>query len=334
MDTFLKGLLGIVVLALLFITAVCQNAKASDLHPIEVVKTDGAFNVSEKGSKILSYRHKPVSLDGKYTRADYVHPLYDLNSSIFTEDFPEDHRHHRGIFWAWHQIFVGDKRLGDSWSLINFSYDVSDVKIFNIDSKSKAIQAKVYWKSSLWTDGHGEEKPFVEENATIRVFAAEPGMRKIDFEIKLLALEKGVRIGGSNNARGYGGFSPRIKLSEYTEFTDPNGSVTPKGNAVDPAPWMDFSGRFGNDEKVSGLTVLCHKSTPGYPQPWILRSKRSMQNSVYPGRYPVGLSTEKPLALRYRLIIHNGDVNYADINKLSAEYNAEYTDQSTKCSGK
>jgi hypothetical protein len=82
------------------------------------------------------------------------------------------------------------------------------------------------------------------------------------------------------------------------------------------------------------LSVLCHKSTPGYPQPWILRRKASMQNPVYPGRGPVELSTEKPLVLRYRLIIHDGDVNHIDINKLCAEYNEQYTDSSLACSAK
>jgi len=334
MNIFRKSLFSILVFLSLFVLAGGQNAKAAARHPIEIVKTDRAFNVSEKGRNVLSYRHKPVSLDGKFTHADYVHPLYNLDGSVLTEDFPKDHHHHRGIFWAWHQIYVGDKRLGDSWSLVNFSYDVREVKILDVDSKSKAIRAKVHWKSSLWTDGGGKEKPFVEETTTIRVFSAELGMRKIDFEISLLALEKDVRIGGSNNARGYGGFSIRIKLPEGMEFTDPNGPVTPKGTAVEPASWMDFSGRFGDDDKISGLSVLCHKSTPGYRQPWILRRERSMQNPVYPGRNPVELSTEKPLVLRYRLIIHRGNVNQINLNKLCAEYNAQYTDLSHKCSAK
>jgi len=288
-------------------------------HPIEIQETEQGFLVSDKGRKVFFYQRSPKSIDGKFTRANYVHPLYGLDGQILTEDFPADHPHHRGIFWAWHQLYVADKKLGDSWSLEDFSCDVHSVKILDVDSKSKAIQAKVYWKSSLWTGRDGEEKAFVEETTTIRIFSAEGDMRKIDFEITLLALEKGVRIGGSDNARGYGGFSARIKLPDGLEFTDPNGRVEPKTTAVAPAPWMDFSGQLGDGDKTSGLAIICDKSNPGYPHKWILRRKGSMQNAVWPGREPVPLSTEKPTVLRYRLIIHRGRCDPAGLDKLQAE---------------
>jgi len=323
MNIFSKRLLNTFVVSFLLAAAGYQIGNTFT-NSIKIVKSNGAFVVSEKGREILAYRYRPVSLEGKYTRADYVHPLYNLDGCVLTEDFPKDHRHHRGIFWAWHHVYIGSKRLGDAWSLINFTYDVRDVKILEVDSKSKAIRAKVHWKSSLWTDGQGRQKPFVEETTTIRIFSAEPKMRKIDFEIRLLALEKGVRIGGSNNARGYGGFSARIKLPDGLEFTGPNGPVEPKVTAVEPAVWMDFSGRFGNSENISGLSVLCHKSNPGYPQPWILRRKGSMQNPVYPGRNTVELSTERPVILRYRLIIHRGDAHHVELDKLQGQYNACY----------
>lgn len=38
-------------------------------------------------------------------------------------------------------------------------------------------------------------------------------MRKIDFQIELLALENDMRLGGSEGAKGYGGFTTRIRLS-------------------------------------------------------------------------------------------------------------------------
>lgn len=44
-----------------------------------------------------------------------------------------------------------------------------------------------------------------------------------------------------------------------------------------------------------GLTVLMHPSTTGFPQPWILRARGSMQNAVYPGRQPSWSCTVLPL---------------------------------------
>ena len=96
-------------------------------------------------------------------------------------------------------------------------------------------------------------------------------------------------------------------------------TVTP----LPAAPWMDFSGDFKGDGSVSGLAILCHKSNPGYPNRWILRRKRAMQNPVFPGRHPVLLSREKPLILRYRLIIHRGNAQAINVNILQTEYDAK-----------
>jgi hypothetical protein len=291
-------------------------------HPIRIVEDDEGFLVTEAGRKVLFYQRTPRSLEGKYTRADYVHPLYGLDGQILTEDFPADHRHHRGIFWAWHQVYVGEKRLGDGWSLNNISWDVHNAKVFTVDAQSRALQVRVFWKSPLWTDARSEQKPFIEETTTITVHRAEGDIRKIDFEIRLLALEDGVRLAGARNKKEYGGFSARIKLPDGMEFVGPAGPVEPILTPLPAAPWMDFSGDFNGNGMVNGLAILCHKSNPGYPESWILRRRRSMQNPVWPGREPVTLSRENPVILRYRLIIHRGNVHAVNLGQLQAEYNS------------
>ncbi len=291
---------------------------------IEITKNNEGFMVKEGQEKVMCYQRRHKSLNGKFMRANYIHPLYSLDGDILTEDFPTDHPHHRGVFWAWHQVWLGDKRLGDSWAASDFFWDVYETKILDIDSKSRALRVQVLWKSPLWTDADGNEKAFLKETTTIRIHRVQNDMRKIDFEIKLLALEDGIRLGGSEDAKGYGGFTTRIPLPDGLSFTGTNGPVEPKTLSVEAGPWLDFTGNFSKDGKISGLTILCHSTSPGYPQRWILRRKGSAQNPVYPGRHPVLLSCEKPLILRYRLIIHRGKLIRSEIDKLQAEYNNEH----------
>jgi len=78
---------------------------------------------------------------------------------------------------------------------------------------------------------------------------------------------------------------------------------------------MDFSASFNKTGKVSGVTLICDKNNPGYPQRWILRQKNSMQNIVYPGRERVEIPINKPLVLKYKMIVHNGDVK--DVEELA-----------------
>ncbi len=299
------------------------SPSASAANPINIVETDQGFAVTEGQNQVMFYQRQHKSLNAKYSRANYIHPLYGLDGEILTEDFPTDHLHHRGVFWAWHQAYVGDKKLGDSWAIDNFFWDIYNVKVLTPDSQSRALQVEVYWKSALWTDTTGSQKPFVKETTIIRVHRAQDDIRKVDFQISLLALEDGVRIGGSEDEKGYGGFTTRIPLPDGLSFIGTDGPVEPQNLSVEGGPWLDFSGRFRDDGKTSGIAILCHKSLPGYPQRWILRRKGSAQNPVFPGREAVALSRDKPLVLRYRLIIHRDDVRHVDLDKLQAEYNSE-----------
>src|SRR6266481_4356110 len=43
------------------------------------------------------------------SRSDYFHPLYGLDGEVLTDDFPQDHDYHRGLYWAWSHIRVGDQ---------------------------------------------------------------------------------------------------------------------------------------------------------------------------------------------------------------------------------
>jgi hypothetical protein len=200
-------------------------------------------------------------------------------------------------------------------------WTVSDARIEK-DAGSAALAVRVLWESPLFADAAGRPRPFVEERSVTRVHRAEGSIRKIDFDQRLTALVDGVEIGGSDDAKGYGGFSYRIVMPPDIRFVGAAGIVTPTENAVAASPWMDVSGTYGRSGK-SGLTVLTHPTTAGFPQQWILRASGSMQNAVYPGRGLVPIPRDRPVILRYRLVLHRGELTPAEIERLQAEYAAE-----------
>jgi len=74
---------------------------------------EGKVRLTANRSPVLVYSYGTVSGEGvhsRYDRANYLHPVYGLDGEVLTEDFPEDHAHHRGIFWAWPHIRVGGGR--------------------------------------------------------------------------------------------------------------------------------------------------------------------------------------------------------------------------------
>lgn len=269
----------------------------------------------ENEHPVYFYQKELKSPDGKMYFNNYLHPLFSLSGDPLTEEFPPDHPYHRGIFWAWHQIYVGSKSIGDGWVMEDFSQDVTVMKTKIISSGAQLV-LNVLWKSSLFQDS----KPFVREHTTILVHPLENGMRVIDFEIELKALFTGVSIGGSNDEKGYGGFCARIKNPTQLTFTSDKGLVKSEIKPVKAGPWMDISVPNGAGD-VDGIAILCHSSTPNYPATWILRNyETSMQNIVYPGKDRVELSMNEPTVLRYRLIIHRGSSAQLDMKSLQSEY--------------
>ena len=289
---------------------------------MRVVKDPQGYWFSEGDTNVLFYQAERKALpDGQAARSNYFHPLYDLDGNILTEDFPKDHVHHRGIFWAWHRVRINGADVQDQWVNRDSFWTVQEARTES-DAGSAALALRVVWESPQFTDARGRRRPFVEERSVTRVHRAEGAIRKIDFHQRLTALVDGVEIGGSDDAKGYGGFSYRIVMPSDIRFTGKQGVVTPIENAVGSSPWMDVSGSYGKSGK-SGLTVLTHPSSSGFPQPWILRARASMQNAVYPGRQPVAIPRDRPVILRYRLVLHRGELATSDIERLQSEYGRE-----------
>jgi hypothetical protein len=307
----------------LLLSAACLLAAAPfEQATMRVVKDPQGYWFSEGDTNVLFYQGERKALpDGQAARSNYFHPLYDLDGNVLTEDFPKDHVHHRGIFWAWHQVRINGKSVQDQWVNRDSFWMLQEAKAES-DGRSASLVLRVRWESPLFTDSQGKRRPFVEERSVTRVHRAEGAIRKIDFHQRLTALVDGVEIGGSEDAKGYGGFSYRVVMPPDIRFTGSDGIVTPIENAVSPSPWMDVSGSYGTSGK-SGVAVLTHPSTTGFPQAWILRAKASMQNAVYPGRQPVALLRDRPVILRYRIVLHRGELAPAEIARLQAQYASE-----------
>ena len=301
----------------LFIFFSCSFIGTSKIvaQHFETRKTDQGIEISENGKKVLFYQQQPKSLNGKYERAGYVHPLYDLDENILTDDFPADHPYHHGIFWAWHQIILNNKQIAEGWVSENISWKVVNTKIKK-EENAVTLQTKVLWNAML----ENKMQPVINEETNITVHAATENYRAIDFDIHLFALRDSLKLGGSDDIKGYGGFCFRLKLPKDILFTSQNKEITPQETAVEAGPWMDITGSFNStSSSKKGVAVFDNPANPGQHGQWILRSVTSMQNVPYPGRTPV-LLPRSGWHLQYRVIVHNENLSSADIEKLYRQY--------------
>lgn len=290
------------IVILVLIGIVCNSAAQ-----IKMTRMDEGLLLTEKGKKVLFYRTEPKNQDGKYERCNYIHPLWGLDGNILSEDFPSDHLHHRGIFWAWHQVWIDGQRIGDPWEIKDFNQEVVKTDFVKHMGRKGLLRTEVLWESPLW-EKDSKVKPYIKENTEILVYPKKGNIRRIDFTINLLALENSLTIGGSEDEKGYSGFSVRMKLPDDVKFTGKEGEVIPKNEAVASEGYINISGSLGVGGGKAGICILDNPANPGYPQKWILRSKNSMQNAAWPGRGVVPLPTDKPMQLKYSLLIYLGEI--------------------------
>ena len=302
----MKRILGILILFSLSLASVAQ---------VKMQKADDGLLFTEDGQNVLFYEISAKSHNGAYTRCNYIHPLWGLDGRILTEDFPADHLHQRGIYWAWHQIWIDGKRIGDGWAIKDYEQDISEVEFAAQQNGAAVLNTEVLWKSDLWKKA-GKKVPYMKEKATITIHPKDGNYRKIDFEIRLLALEKNLSIGGSEDVKGYSGFSVRMILPDDVAFTGPDGKIIPENTAVQSDGYVNITGSFGESEGKGGVVIVDNPQNPNYPQPWILRAKSSMQNPVYPGQQPVPVSTTKPLVLKYSLLVYTGRMSNNKIERI------------------
>jgi hypothetical protein len=278
---------------------------------INMVVKPGGFLFMEGADSIFFYQKSLKDKAGAYSRCNYIHPLYAPDGTRLTEDFPVDHLHHRGIFWAWHQILIDQKPVSDGWELKNFKQKVTSVE-FLLKKGVGLLNTSTEWKSPLWENG---TKPYLKEDASITLFPKTGNYRRIDFEIRLKALTDRLSIGGSDDEKGYSGFSVRLKLPADVTFTGETGRVEPQNTAIEAGYWMNVAGSILNGGKQGGVVMCSNPSNPAPANSWILRKTASMQNQAFPGRKPLPIPFDQPLILKYSLLVYQSEMNWKQIQK-------------------
>lgn len=279
---------------------------------INMLVKPGGFLFMEGKDSIFFYQKSMKDKNGEYGRCHYIHPLYSTDGSRLTEDFPADHLHHRGIFWAWHQILIGDMPVSDGWELKNFQQKVTNFEFILLNGNG-VINTTVEWKSPLWENG---KKAYIKEDSRITIHPVEGNYRKIDFEIKLKALTDRLSIGGSADEKGYSGFSARLRLPEDVKFLSDKESIEPQNTAITASNSMNISGSFLNGLKPGGVVIYSDPNNPKPSNNWILRKSASMQNVAFPGSTPVAIPFDHPLVLKYSILVYQGSISPKLVNKL------------------
>jgi hypothetical protein len=282
----------------------------------------GPLIILDGGQPVLQYNYQIVPEppdvkdriapgNRKYAvpRADYIHPLYGLHGEILTDDWPVEHPHHRGIYWAWPEVDWQGQR-GDLHALQRvFARPTGKVRTEDGGDFAQ-IEAENEWR---WED----RTLIVREQAVLRAYRRSEFGRAIDLTFRFTALGDDVQIARRGQAH-YGGLNLRLAQAgeqRIVTFTDPVGRV-PR------AAWAYRSGMPPGATSSVGLTILQHCLNPDYPGEWVQYPNLAWIQPTFPAsgtRFTI--SRSRPLELRYRLWIHDKQVGPELARRLWADYN-------------
>lgn len=246
-------------------------------------------------------------------RSTYVHPVYSLDGRPLTDDFPADHHHHRGMSWTWLKVVSGEMS-GDLWTLKGVHQRFQRLITPAIYTDSVLLRVRNGW----YHDATGRK--LLDETVSFRVHRASANLRLIDYELRLSAPGDPVTIGVS--ARGYSGFGIRFAEGADKQIRVPSGLISEDEDRK-PHLWADYSSRFSGHAVRDGIAILDSSRNPNSPPGWTLRFYGYINPAFTSAASDYTIEPGRPLSLRYRVVVHRGDLTAARLQRLYDEYNTE-----------
>ncbi|HOX38058.1 MAG TPA: PmoA family protein [Candidatus Brocadiia bacterium] len=215
-----------------------------------------------------------------------------------------------------HSLFFGCDRVnkGNYWQESNLMGQIvsEGPKIAQASGESVVFTDECVWRHPLM-------QPVLKDRRRVTISAPGDKLRIIDFEITLLP-QTDVVIEKTNHSLFSGRMAPELNVASGGTLINAEGKKNEKETFGVESPWCDFYGT--RDGITEGMAIFQHPENKWYPAKWFTRDYGFF--SPTPMYWPDGDSTRIPkgqeLTLRYRVVVHAGDIEMAGIASLFAKY--------------
>ncbi len=272
---------------------------------------DHQVSIQLDGEERLRWHWGPA-----YPRPFFYPLIGPAGSSLIRMGHPgaPDHDHHRGIWFAHHDVAGNDFWSDTSGARIRQSqwlcYEDGD------DEARLAIQLG-------WFDGH-DPRCLVEQQVMVAVRPVMERETTVEIQFSFLPISQRLEFRQSNF--GFLGVRVAKGISAYFgggTITDSEGRQGEPAIFGQPARWVDYSGYTGSPTAavVEGITYFDHPTNPGYPTRWHVREDGWMIASACMSN-PLLTTQESPLTLRYLLHAHAGPLHADRAGEFATEFAA------------
>lgn len=246
---------------------------------------------------ILRYNYGiqlPPGVPEDRARCCYVYPLWTPDGVSVLDDFPKDHYHHRGLFWAWPDVRVSGISY-DGWMM----KDIKTVHKIIYTELTNAGRVAVLRVQNEW---EARRKSIATLQERYTVYARDKQSRTIKVVLTLTAADRPIELRGSHEeGKSYGGlsarFAPRTQIVIRTEK-----GVLEKDEDLNTHDWAELEATY--DGRKAALRIDNAATNEGGPPQWCLRHYGFL-GAAFPGktkeRDSFTLERGKPLTLRYSI---------------------------------
>jgi len=257
-----------------------------------------SIRLLENGRPVYVYNYGKVLPEGvpeDRARCCYLHPVWAPNGVVVTDDFPKDHLHHRGIFWAWPVVRYRGVRY-DLWLMRGVERRFSRWLAREASPRRARLAVENAWFV-------GDEQ-IVRETVEIVAYPVRHGSRRLDFHLLFEALRGPVTLSGAPKpGTAYGGFCVRFAPRRETRITTETGVLREENSNLVPSRWAQLEALY--DGGRAALRIDIDPANPGYPNGWCLRHYGFL-GVDFPGYDSYLLKPGEPLELRYRVTVAAG----------------------------
>jgi len=291
------------------------SAVAADRHGDDVRISSGKRPIAQYvgGVGVLPAGDiKPI-----FQRGGYIHPVHTPSGRIVTADYPSDHRHHHGVWFAWTRaVFQGRDtdfwNMGDAKGRVEFEAlehartgpVLADLKVrhryVDLTSGSPITVLREEWGTRFFASG--TQSPY---------FMFDIDVRQTNVAAAPLVLPE-YHYGGIA-LRGAADFVPL----ENAVFLTSEGKDRKTGDAV-PSRWAYIAGTVNGAR--AGLAILAHSKNFRAPAPMRIHPTDPYLCYVPSKAGPWEIPVKGTHTAQYRFVAFDGSPEPAEFERLWRDY--------------
>ena len=316
-------------------TRTYQFIKADSMSTAQAKSGPGAVTLKAFDKTALVYRTDKTAfppdrpdLKEIFHRGGYIHPVLSPSDRQITDDYPSNHKHHHGIWWAWtHTEFEGRKpdfwNMGDGKGTVEFvSLDKTWSGPVHAGFTSQHRQMDLTEKSADGTPL--KPKTALLETWNVKLYAIGNDSQRayfvFDVEITDTCAHGPVKLPkyryGGIGVRGNWAWNGKDKLNFLNSEGITDRSKGDKNETV--GRWAYMGGMVGGG--LTGIAILGHPDNANAPQPQRIHPTEPFFNFAPQQAGDLEITPGKPFVARYRFVVADGAPDKAELDRLWNDY--------------